>query len=291
MRIEAVRTHPLVEVACDDGTVGWGECLGLARLNRAVVEAYAPLLLGRDPLATEPLWALLYEAFRDQGQRGVVVTALSGLDVALWDVKDRRLGVPVSTLLGRRVRDRVRAYATGSFRTAGVDRAEACAAEAAGYAAEGFHAVKVKVGFDPSQDLRVIRAVREAIGPNVRLMIDASHGYAPDEAVAVGREAAMLGVDWFEEPVVPEDPRTWEPTAPCARASPSPSRAARPGTRGGAFARRSRRGAWTWCSPTSAGWAASPRRTAWPTSRPSTTSAWSPTSGARAWPSRRRSSS
>lgn len=199
------RTHLLVEIVCNDGTVGWGECLGPARLNRAVVEAYAPLLVGRDPLGTDPLWALLYEAFRDQGQRGVSVTALSGLDVALWDIKGKRLGVPVSTLLGGQVRDRVRAYATGSFRTAGRDRVEACAAEAASYAAEGFHAVKVKVGFDPIEDLQVIRAVREAIGSGVRLMIDANHGYAPDEAVAVGREAAALSVDWFEEPVVPED--------------------------------------------------------------------------------------
>ena len=198
------RAHVLVEIECDDGTIGWGECLGPARPNAAVVAAYTNWLLGEDPLETEKIWARLYNALRDQGQRGLTLTALSGIDIALWDIKGKHFGVPVSTLLGGRFRESVRAYATGSFKRDGVDRVEDNAAETARYRAEGFHACKVKIGFGVEQDLRVVRAVREAIGPDMRLMVDANHGYDVLEAVRFGRAAAEFGIDWFEEPAVPE---------------------------------------------------------------------------------------
>jgi D-galactarolactone cycloisomerase len=198
------RSHVLVEIVCDDGTTGWGECLGPARPNAAVVEAYAGRLIGADPLETEKIWAVLYNALRDQGQRGLTITALSGIDIALWDIKGKHFGVPVSTLLGGRFRESVRAYATGSFKRDGVDRVEDNAAETKRHAEDGFHAVKIKIGFNVEEDLRVIRAVREAIGSDVRLMIDANHGYDAMEAVELGRRAADYGIDWYEEPVVPE---------------------------------------------------------------------------------------
>lgn len=198
------RQHCLVEIVCDDGTTGWGECLGPALPNAAVVKAYEKWLLGRDPLETEKIWLELYNALRDQGQRGLTVTALSGIDIALWDIKGKRFGVPVSTLLGGRWRDSVKAYATGSFRKEGVDRVADIAAEVAGYRREGFHAVKIKIGFDVEEDLAVIAAVREAIGEDMRLMIDANHGYDVLEAVELGNSAAEYGIDWFEEPVLPE---------------------------------------------------------------------------------------
>jgi D-galactarolactone cycloisomerase len=198
------RAHMLVEIVCDDGTIGWGECLGPARPNAAVVAAYASRLVGADPLETEKIWAVLYNALRDQGQRGLSITALSGIDIALWDIKGKRFGVPISTLLGGRFRNTVRAYATGSFKRDGVDRVEDNASEMATHAKAGFHAVKIKIGFNVEEDLRVIRAVREAIGPDTKLMIDANHGYDVVEAVALGKRAAEYGIDWFEEPVVPE---------------------------------------------------------------------------------------
>lgn len=226
MRIEAVRTHLLdyklghafesasmrfdrrihclVEIICDDGTVGWGECLGPARPNAAVVAAYAPYLIGRDPLDIEVIWHELYNLLRDQGQRGLTVTALSGIDIALWDIKGKRFGTSISRLLGGRFRESVKAYATGSFRKDGVEPVADVAAEVAGYAKQGFHAVKIKIGFDVAEDIAVIRAAREAVGPDVRIMIDANHGYDALEAIEVGNALAPLGIDWFEEPVVPE---------------------------------------------------------------------------------------
>ncbi|SFH63850.1 mandelate racemase/muconate lactonizing enzyme family protein [Modicisalibacter xianhensis] len=208
MRFER-RQHCLVEITCDDGTVGWGECLGPARANAAVVETYAAGLIGRNPLETEKLWLELYNRLRDQGQRGLTVTALSGIDIALWDIKGKHYGASVSELLGGRFRDSVRAYATGSFRREGVDRVRDIAEEVAGYAREGFHGVKIKIGFDVEEDLRVIAAVREAIGPERRLMIDANHGYDLLEALEVGKRAQAYGVDWFEEPVLPEQIGTY----------------------------------------------------------------------------------
>ncbi|MGF1551918.1 MAG: mandelate racemase/muconate lactonizing enzyme family protein [Paracoccaceae bacterium] len=198
------RAHVLVEVVCDDGAVGWGECLGPARPNAAVVAAYAPALIGADPLDTEVIWSRLYNLMRDQGQRGLTVTALSGIDVALWDLKGKRLGVSVATLLGGRFRERVRAYATGAFKRDGVDRVSDVAEDVAAHRAAGFHAAKIKIGFGEAEDLAAIRAAREAAGSDMRLMIDANHGYDAVEAVRVGRAAAGHGIDWFEEPVIPE---------------------------------------------------------------------------------------
>lgn len=198
------RAHVLVEIVCDDGTTGWGECLGPARPNAAVVAAYTPWLIGADPLETEKIWARLYNALRDQGQRGLTLTALSGIDIALWDIKGKHFDVPVSTLLGGRFRETIRAYATGSFKRDGVDRIEDNAADVARYRAEGFHASKIKIGFGVDEDLAVVRAVRNAVGPDMRLMVDANHGYDVLEALAFGRKAAELDIDWFEEPVVPE---------------------------------------------------------------------------------------
>lgn len=198
------RAHVLVEIECDDGTVGWGECLGPARPNAAVVAAYSDWLIGKDPRETEKIWATLYNALRDQGQRGLSITALSGIDIALWDIKGKHYGTSVSMLLGGRWRESVRAYATGSFKRDGVDRVADNAAEMAERRAQGFHACKIKIGFGVEEDLAVIKAVREAIGSDMRLMIDANHGYTLQEAITVGNRAAEYGVDWFEEPVVPE---------------------------------------------------------------------------------------
>lgn len=198
------RQHCLVEIVCDDGTVGWGECLGPARANATIVGIYAGTLVGANPLETEKLWQDLYHRLRDQGQRGLTMTALSGIDIALWDIKGKHHGVSVSELLGGRFREEVRAYATGAFRHDGVDRVRGVIEEVAGYAREGFLGVKIKVGFDVEEDLRAIAAAREAIGPDCRLMIDANHGYDLLEAIELGKRAEPFGIDWFEEPVLPE---------------------------------------------------------------------------------------
>jgi D-galactarolactone cycloisomerase len=199
------RTALIVEIVAEDGAVGFGECYGPARPNAAVVAAMRPLLLGRDPLATEALWERLYDQFRDHGQRGLVVQALSGIDIALWDLKGKLLGQPIHRLMGGPLRERIRAYATGLYRRPEGQAQAYLAEEAEGYAAEGFSAVKLKIGFGLEEDLRNARAVRRAIGPGVELMVDANHGYSVIEAIRLGRRLEPLEVGWLEEPIIPED--------------------------------------------------------------------------------------
>ncbi|MDP1868851.1 MAG: mandelate racemase/muconate lactonizing enzyme family protein [Bradyrhizobium sp.] len=199
------RTAMVVEIETDDGMVGWGECYGPARITAAVVQAIAPWLIGEDPLRTEFLWQIIYARLRDHGQKGAVIEGLSGIDIALWDIKGKHFGVPVHRLLGGPLRSEVQAYATGLYRRKSGDPLKYLAEEAVGYVAEGFKAVKLKVGFGVAEDAAVTRAVREAIGPDVALMVDANHAYDAVAAIRLGRMIEPYDIGWFEEPVPPED--------------------------------------------------------------------------------------
>jgi D-galactarolactone cycloisomerase len=148
---------------------------------------------------------MIYSRLRDHGQKGVVIQGLSGIDIALWDIKGRHFGVPVHQLLGGAQRTEVQAYATGLYRRKSGDPLRYLAEEAAGYAAEGFKAVKLKVGFGVEEDAAVTRSVREAIGPDVALMVDANHAYDAVAAISLGRKIETYEIGWFEEPVPPED--------------------------------------------------------------------------------------
>src|SRR3954468_19839684 len=98
------RTALIVEILTDHGLTGWGECYGPARINAAVVEAMRPLLIGQDPMRTEWLWHEIYARFRDHGQKGSIIQGLSGIDIALWDLKGKLLQQPIHRLMGGPVR-------------------------------------------------------------------------------------------------------------------------------------------------------------------------------------------
>jgi D-galactarolactone cycloisomerase len=199
------RTAMLVEIETDNGLIGWGECYGPARMTSAVVNSIASWLIGEDPLRTDHLWQTIYAKLRDHGQKGVVIQGLSGIDIALSDIKGKHFGVPVHRLLGGPLRTEVKAYATGLYRRKSGDPQEYLAEEAANYVAEGFGAVKLKVGFGVEEDAAMTRAVRTAIGPDVALMVDANHAYDAVAAIRLGRMIEELDISWFEEPVPPED--------------------------------------------------------------------------------------
>lgn len=201
----SARVSCLVEIVAENGVAGWGECFGPAKLNAAIVAAYRPYLVGGDAMATELHWQTLYNQFRDQGQKGLAITALSGVDIALWDLKGRLLEQPIHRLMGGPLRREVRAYATGTYRRGTGDPLAYITEEVAGYVREGFHAVKLKIGFGVEPDLALIAAVRETIGPRTGLMLDANHGFDVVEAIELGRRAARYNIGWFEEPVVPDD--------------------------------------------------------------------------------------
>src|SRR6516162_4391204 len=199
------RTAMLVEIETDSGLVGWGECYGPARVNSAVVKEIAPWLIGEDPLRTDHLWQNTYARLRDHGQKGVVIQGLSGIDIALWDLKGKHFGVPCYRLMGGPLRSEVKAYATGLYRRKSGDPAKYLAQEAASYVADGFSAVKLKVGFGVQEDAAMTHAVRDAIGDDIALMVDANHAYDAVAAIRLGRMIEQFDISWFEEPVPPED--------------------------------------------------------------------------------------
>lgn len=203
------RTAHLVEVTTDEGITGWGECFGggpIALANRAIVEqVIRPMVHGRDPFDREAIWHHVYNMLRDHGQKGMPLQALSGVDIALWDIAGKALGQPLYRLLGGRCRDRVAVYGYGMMLQPVADLEARFATEAAAIEAMGFKAMKMKVGLGPKADIALVEATRRAIRPETRLMVDANHCYTTADAFMVGRALEALDVFWFEEPVAPED--------------------------------------------------------------------------------------
>ena len=203
------RTALLVKVTTDEGIVGWGEafCHDAGPALAALIErVFRPLIVGKDALAREVIWEHLYNHSRDYGQRGLTAIALSGIDIALWDIVGKAAGLPIHALLGGPFRDRVQAYATGLYITQdAIADPRVLAGEARLYVQQGFKAVKMKVGFGLKTDVRNVRCVREAIGADVALMVDANHAYDAAAAIALGRAIEPYDIAWLEEPVVPED--------------------------------------------------------------------------------------
>lgn len=195
----------LVRVTTADGRYGWGEGYGPAIVVRAGVEFFAPLLVGGDPLRSSTLWQRLHARGADFARRGVLLAALSALDVALWDLKGKILGVPVHVLLGGRRRDAVNVYATGLYFDDEPDLTARLAAEAVGYVEQGFRAVKMKVGLGVEADAANIRAVRASVGARAKLMIDSNHAFSLREALDLARRVEDCDIAWFEEPLSPDD--------------------------------------------------------------------------------------
>ena len=207
----ARRTAHLVEVQTDDGITGWGECFGpgnVALANKGIVEkVIQPMVLGDDPLDRDVIWHKVYNLLRDHGQKGMPMQALSGVDIALWDIAGKVAGLPLHQLIGGAHRDRVRAYGYGMMlkRESVADHVARFRDEAAAILDMGFTATKMKVGLGPRDDLRLCQAVAEAVGDRGLFMVDANHCYTTSDAFHVGRALEELGAYWFEEPVAPED--------------------------------------------------------------------------------------
>jgi D-galactarolactone cycloisomerase len=203
------RETTVVAVRTDQGLTGWGEAYGPSAPSAAALRDFlGPQVVGRDPRDTETLWHFLFARSLDYGQKGTMVAAISALDIAFWDLKARAAGVPVYRLLGGAEVDSIPCYATGFYFAAG-DLEEKFAAEAERYLADGFAAVKMKVGLGVDRDAQLVGHVRRVIGGRTRLMIDANHAYTAPEAIALGRRVEQYDIGWFEEPVSPLDLRSY----------------------------------------------------------------------------------
>lgn len=209
----------LVRVDTDADITGYGEAkggIGNAAINAPIVsivnDEFRPLLEGRDPRDISGLWELMYNGprsnyalrygrgFPELGRRGLRISAISGVDMALWDILGKSLDVPVYQLLGGRCRERIVGYASGGWR--GVDQIGAELHDL--LARSGYAAIKMRVGTmdaDVETSIARVRAAREAIGPSVRLMVDAHGTFGTRAARRFCEGVADCGLGWFEEPV------------------------------------------------------------------------------------------
>ena len=205
------RTAHLVEIRTDEGLVGWGECFGpgnIAIANKCIIEkVIQPMILEFDPMNREVIWQKVYNLLRDHGQKGMPIQALSGIDIALWDIAGKVTNMSISRLIGGRFRESIPVYGYGMMlRREDVDSlADRFYEEAQAIKSMGFVATKMKVGLGPEKDIRLAGAVRKGIGDGFPFMVDANHCYTSSDALYVGRALEEMNAFWFEEPVPPED--------------------------------------------------------------------------------------
>jgi D-galactarolactone cycloisomerase len=191
-----LRETLLIKLTTDSGLVGWGETYRMAGVEAAIRDVLTPLLVGRDPLEARRLHTAMLAATFNNG------FAVGGLDLALHDVWGKALDVPVHRLYGGAERDRVEAYASlpGYYDDRGPDTH--WVEESCHLTSLGFRGMKFRIGrFAPRDELRVLTAVRDAVGSGVRLMADANAAYSSGLALQVAPTLRELEFDWLEEPL------------------------------------------------------------------------------------------
>lgn len=200
------RTTTLVKMIADDDTVGWGEAFAPPKTVSALIrEVFADEVVGLDPWDAESLADRVYNGniggyhfARD----GIVQAALTGVEVALWDLRGKHVGKPVRDILGGESRDAVTPYASTMYITEwDQDPAEPMAAAAG----EGFDAAKIKIGRSVENDLHRVKTAREELGPDADLMVDYNGNYTPTQAIRSVKEIKPYDITWVEEPVPPEN--------------------------------------------------------------------------------------
>ena len=200
----------IVRLRTDDGLDGLGYvALGGNATAEIVERRLAPLVMGRDPFDVELLWGLMFRSTINIGRKGLVLEAISGVDIALWDLMGKATGQPVYNLLGGRTRDRIRTYVSRTY--ARVDVA-AVAAEVRELLADGYTALKMRFGYGPADGLpgmrrnqQLVATVREVVGPDFDLMADAYMGWDATYAIRMIDMLEEFNLGWVEEPVPPDD--------------------------------------------------------------------------------------
>jgi L-alanine-DL-glutamate epimerase-like enolase superfamily enzyme len=196
----------LVDVHTDDGLVGNSFMLtfdyGPELLRRIVDTELKKLVIGRDPRDIPGIWQTCYSHCEYIGQTGLAAWGIAAIDIALWDLLGKQLGVPVAQLFGSN-REQVPIYGSGGWLSYSMDE---LLAEASAYLKSGFTMVKMKVGqTDIKRDAERVRAVRKLVGDDVRLMVDANQAWLPQQAIAFARQVEDQDIFWFEEPVAKDD--------------------------------------------------------------------------------------
>lgn len=198
----------VVRIETDEGLVGWGEAKSpvAPRVTKTIIEELlAPIVLGQDPFDAEVLWETMYATMRLRGHAGgFFVEAISGVDIALWDLQGKAVGKPVHKLLGGAYRDRVLVYASGVPATTaeeGEPDWERMIQSALDAKRRGFRGLKMGIGLGAEADLRSVAGVRAAIGPDMTMFADAAGNYDVATAIRVGHGLEALDVRFFEAPL------------------------------------------------------------------------------------------
>ena len=180
-----------------------GGVQGAEEIGKTILDHFAQVVVGQDPFDTEKIWDDLWQP-KLVGRRGITTRVISGIDIALWDLKGKATGLPVYKLLGG-FTNKVPVYIAGGYYEEGKGLGEL--AEEMAIAIEmGARAVKMKIGGAPiNEDVERVRVVREAVGPDVRVMVDANCAYRHYQAQEIARKMEPYDVFWFEEPVNPDD--------------------------------------------------------------------------------------
>lgn len=197
----------IVRVTTDDGLAGIGEGLvrSAARASKYLVEeTLAPLIRGKDPLDLAGRWEEMFQAMGLRGHsKGHFIEAISGVDVALWDVVGKALGLPLYKALHGFGRRSIPAYGSSIFQ----DDAARMAARAQEFLDLGYRAVKIKLGMGLRKDIEAVEAIRSEVGADVELMVDINSRYDAATAIRLGRDLERFDIAWMEEPVPPHDLR------------------------------------------------------------------------------------
>jgi L-alanine-DL-glutamate epimerase-like enolase superfamily enzyme len=190
-----------LELLTDGGIIGRSIPSG----NWSIIENDVfPRIKGENPFNVERIWDRMYRHNRKPVAKGLYITAMGSIDIAVWDIIGKALNLPVYQVLGG-FNEKIRVYAAGGYYEEGKGVKE-LAAEMEGYVGEGFRAVKMKVGGEPmSVDMERVRAVRDAVGPKVDVLLDANNKWNAYEAIRFGRMVEKYDPFWFEEPVEPDD--------------------------------------------------------------------------------------
>jgi L-alanine-DL-glutamate epimerase-like enolase superfamily enzyme len=192
----------LVKIQTDEGTTGVGVC-AINGIIQATIEHLKPELIGEDPIDVERLWHKMWIP-KLVGRRGMTTRAISGIDIALWDLRAKVAGLPLYKMLGG-FRNRMPTYVTGGYYEDGKGLPE-LQREMQDSVEMGARAVKMKIGAVPiREDVERVKAVREAIGPDVKLLVDANCAYRAYEAIQLAQRIEEYDIFWFEEPVSPDD--------------------------------------------------------------------------------------
>lgn len=197
----------VVKITTKDGLVGWGEGYGPGEVVKAGIEHLSEFVVGNSVLAHESIWRDMYRMTNDYARKGIFISAISAIDIALWDLKGKIFQQPISVLLGGKKRERIQVYATGLYFTNGGNMVEKLVNEAKIYLEKGYKAIKMKVGLGIEKDIENICGVYNEIDNDVDLMIDANHSYSLTEAKSLIKHLNDLKIKirWFEEPLSNED--------------------------------------------------------------------------------------